>query len=205
MVMLSASHRKEWGWAASLPFKTAHSLKCACSSSHEQISKAAVFPLAGVSLSQIVSCSLERLNKTKRQTNPPGTERERKYSSHTLQFCPCLILSSLASSKWHFLFEVDSDTEEGSNSGRIHLLRIYCHLLVLGQTDYQSIMFFVLYCTVQYIALDGTAKSMPCAKKISHLRPLDYINIPFQLLVYFHIVLLTTTTSVPLMVQLTVQ
>lgn len=38
---------------------------------------------------------------------------------------------------------------EGFNR-RKHLLRTYCHLLVLSETDYQSIMFFVLCFTAQY-------------------------------------------------------
>lgn len=31
------------------------------------------------------------------------------------------------------------------------LLRTYCHLLVLSETNYQSVMFFVLYSSVVFI------------------------------------------------------
>lgn len=69
-----------------------------CTRADVQIWKAVVSPPRSMSLSQTVSCSLQWLNKTKRQTNPPGTHRQRKYFGVVL----CLILSSLVSSKWHF-------------------------------------------------------------------------------------------------------
>lgn len=61
-----------------------HALKYA----RTEISKAVMFPPAGMSLSQIVSCSAAWLNKTKRKTNPPETERKRKYSC-------CILCSSV--------------------------------------------------------------------------------------------------------------
>lgn len=75
--------------------KRAHTLSHTATHTHTQLhtrraTKAVMFPPAGMSLSQIVSCSLQRLNKTKRQTNPPGTWRQRKYLCQILCACACV-------------------------------------------------------------------------------------------------------------------
>lgn len=125
-----------------------HGRSISRSHTHTSTSSLKARPPAAVSVTQIVSCSLERLNKTKRQTKPPGRARQRKYLCLILwSFCLCLILSSLASQNGTFSQSLDPTLGEGVfNTRRVQTVLpcTYCHLLVLSKTHHPSYEFNVI-------------------------------------------------------------